>query len=411
MKSFVWKLSVTLLVLSSFLSSCKADGALEIDTPKKIDSLGHEAASNDKDSSKTEQVTIGSGSGAVLIRDVVNKNYIIKPGTYTNIDVINARNVYIDGLNKVKIKGGTLYLNDVDSVVIRAISFEDHSQPVINIYENANNLKLSNLAFYNISNKVINYTINKKYDGTRESFSQNIVLDSLYAENTGPLFESNGGIRDDGFYGLIRNFILSNSTIKNSPDLGNGIYLNLGEAFKIFNNTVDNVNGNHGSHNGIFHVKGNGKIFRNKVTNHQGNAVRSWLFSITGSSITVEIYDNIVYNSSRYSAFEVQVTPDIFQKPVFKPIDGKIFNNTVGRLNTGEPKYYEGRVVDIYATYGQVLVYNNLFFEMRDNIVSLNQSGSETKVMEKNNFYFEKAAGAVFDLETFKSKTANIGAR
>src|SRR5690606_14722739 len=110
--------------------------------------------------------------------------------------------------------------------------------------------------------------------------------------------------------------------------------------------------------------------------------------------------------------FELQVPPYMAKLPSFMPVDAKVYNNTVGQLNTGEPKFYEGRNVDIYQTYGNVETYNNLFFNLRDDIVSLNQSSkNDTKVKESNNRYFKKASDAVVDLTSFKSKIPGIGAR
>jgi len=189
------------------------------------------------------------------------------------------------------------------------------------------------------------------------------------------------------------------------------------EDYEVSNNVVNNVNksdnypnGNN-NHNGIFHLNGNGKFFKNKITNHQGNGLRAWLFSITKPA-SVEIYDNIIYNSTRYSAFELQVPPYMEVLASFKPADAKIYNNTTGKLNTGQPKYYEGRIVDIYQTHGNVEVYNNLYFNMLDNEVSLNQSNpKDTKVKESNNLYFKNAADAILDLVNFKSKSPGVGAR
>src|SRR5690606_5153265 len=190
-----------------------------------------------------------------------------------------------------------------------------------------------------------------------------------------------------------------------------------GEDYEISNNLVNNVNKSdsypHGNnnHNGIFHVNGNGKLFNNKITNHQGNAVRSWLYSIIKPNATVEIFNNTVYNSTRYSAFELQVIPTVGILPSFKPANAKVYNNTVGKMNTGKPKFYEGRIVDIYNTKGLVEVFNNLYFNMRDNVVSLNQSNrDETKVAENNNIYFENDSDAVVDLESLKSKVPGVGA-
>src|SRR5690606_93591 len=272
------------------------------------------------------------------------------------------------------------------------------------IYEFANNITFEDITFRNIYNTVIRFQIEKKYDGKPQSYSKNIHLNKINAENIGSLIVTRGQIQNNGFTGLIKGFKLTNSTIKNSPNLGNGIYLGCVENYEISHNIITNVNksesypnGNN-NHNGIFHVNGSGKIFNNKITNFQGNAARAWLYSIDDNRATVEIYNNIVHNSTRYSAFELQVTPWMEKLANFKPANAIVYNNTVGRLNTGEPKFYQGRVIDIYQTFGNVEVYNNLYFHMRDNLVSLNQSSpQDTKVKETNNKYFKNATDAVTD--------------
>lgn len=360
---------------------------------------------------------VGNGSGSLVIKDVEGKRYSIKPGTYSNFHLENIRNTSIDGLNQVKVKNGTVFMSRVNGVSLTNITIEDSNQQAINIYDEANDLTLQNINIRNINNYAIRFLLDKKYDGSPSSYSKNIHLINIKAENIGSLFGSRGEIKADGFYGLIKGFKLTNSSIINSPNLSNGIYVGCVEDYEISNNVVNNVNksdnfpdGNN-FHNGIFHLNGNGKMFKNKITNHQGNSIRAWLFSITKPG-TVEIYDNIVYNSTRYSAFELQVPPYMEVLPSFKPADAKIYNNTTGQLNTGQPKYYEGRIVDIYQTHGNVEVYNNLYFNMRDNIVSLNQSNpNDTKVKETNNVYFKNTADAVFDLVSFKSKVSGVGAR
>jgi len=360
---------------------------------------------------------IGNGSGSLIIKDVEGKKYSIKPGTYSSFHLENIKNSSIDGLNQVKIKNGSVYMSRVNGLTLNNISIEESNQPAITIYDEANDLTLQNINIKNIGNEAIKFLLDKKYDGSPSSYSKNIHLINIKAENIGTLFGSKGEIKSDGFYGLIKGFKLTNSSITNSPNLSNGIYVGCVEDYEISNNIVNNVNrsenypdGNN-NHNGIFHLNGNGKFFKNKITNHQGNGLRAWLFSITKPGV-VEIYDNIVYNSTRYSAFELQVPPYMEALPSFKSADAKVFNNTTGLLNTGQPKYYEGRIVDIYQTHGNVEVYNNLYFNMRDNIASLNQSNpNDTNVKEINNVYFNNTVDAVLDLINFKSKVSGVGAR
>ncbi|HLT41943.1 MAG TPA: hypothetical protein VKZ95_04495, partial [Sphingobacteriaceae bacterium] len=350
---------------------------------------GQDSTESDKGSGGGDQKleVIGNGSGKLIIKDVENKRYSIKPGTYSSFHLENIKSTSLEGFGQVKVKGGTVYISKVNGLSLTGVAFEDSSQPAINIYDEANDITIKDVSFKNIGNSAIRFLLDKKYDGTPKSYSKNIHLINIKAENIGSLFGTRGEIKSDGFYGLIKGFKLINSTIINSPKLSNGIYVGCVEDYEVSNNVVNNVNksenypGGNNNHNGIFHMNGNGKIFKNKITNHQGNAVRAWLFTITKPNAQVEIYDNVVYNSTRYSAFELQVPPYMEVLPSFVPANAKIYNNTIGRLNTGQPKFYEGRIVDIYQTHGNVEVYNNLYFNMRDNIVSLNQSKREdTKV-------------------------------
>lgn len=396
-----------------FLYSCEVEQvepAKPVEKENAIDSaeLEEKTDSSTLDKSNREVKVIGNGSGSIKIQDSDGINYTIKPGNYSYVEFKNVQNSVIDGFDKVKMTGSIVNLTNIENVVFQNISIED-SPRGINVNEKANNLIFNSIKLKNTPG--ISFRIDRKYDGSPSSYSQNIQINNIQAENISSLFSSGGGLKNDGFYGLIKGLKIRDNVIKNSPNFGSGVYVNMVEDYEISGNIIDNVNSQNSNHNGIFHVKGNGKIHNNKVTNHQGNAVRAWLFSITEPNSLVEIYNNVVYNSERYSAFEVQVTPGIKQMSVFKPANAKIHNNTVGRMNSGA-KYYEGRVVDIYQTYGNVEVYNNLYFDMRDNIVSLNQSNpKDTKVTEKNNKYIKNGSEAVNDLKNFVSKIPGIGAK
>jgi len=403
-------------ILLLFIYSCedkiieppKATPEVEESIPP--DNISTDDSNNNNNNNNNQDISeIGNGSGQIIIKDIMNKNYIIKSGTYQNITIKNVNNVSITGLDKVKISNGDMYIQNVNELTITNISFENWGQHSINIFDNADNLTLKNLKFKNINNSVIAFNKNKKYDGTPESYSENIQLINIYAENIGTLFGSAGGLKSNGFFGLIKGFKLMRSTIINSPTLSNGIYLNLAEDYEISNNLIKNVNSKNNDHNGIFHVIGNGKIFGNKITDHQGNGVRAWLLSIVKPDAIVEIYNNIVYNSTRYGAFELQVTPWMYSMSLFKPANAKIYNNTAGKLNTGEPKYFEGRLLDLYNISGTLEIYNNLSFNNRDELLINNMS--DTKIIRnESNQYFKDGNDAIFDLTNFKSKIAGVGA-
>jgi len=373
-----------------------------------------------KDSVNTQQKSevIGNGSGKLSLKNVKNKHYSIKPGTYSSFHVENVTNTTIDGFGKVKISKGNINISNINGLVLSGIAVENSQNVAIHIHTSANNLTIQNISLKNISNYGVRFDINNKYDGSPRSFSENIQLKNINAEQIGTLFISQGGVKEDGFYGLIKGFKLTNSIVKNSPKLNGLTSLGLAENYEMSNNIVDNVNASPkypnglNTHTGIFFAKGNGKIFNNKVTNYQGSVVRAWLLSITKVGV-VEIHDNIAYNSTRYGAFELQAPAYIRKSKHFSPANAKVYNNTVGLLNTGEPKFFEGRLLDLYNTYGEVEVYNNLSFKLRDNLLINNMSSpKDTKITKNtNNRYFPSAENAVHDLTNFKSKFPGVGAR
>lgn len=353
---------------------------------------------------------IGTGSGALIIKNESGKNFRIKAGTYTYFQFENISNCKIDAYD-VKIIGGNVSLNTVNNLTLNGLTIENSTYRAFNIYTKANDLILKDITLNNIGDIAMVFHINKKYDGTADSYSNNIQLINIKANNVGTLFSSAGGHVNDGYTGLIKNFKMIGCSITNSPLLSNGVYLAAAEDYEFSNNIIDNVNSKQGNHNGIFHVIGNGKIFDNKCTNHQGNMVRAWMCSFTKEG-TVEIYNNVVWNSTRYGAFELQVPPFMKALGGFKPATiAKVYNNTAGKLNTGLPKYFEGRLLDMYDTYSSIEVYNNLLFNNIDELFlnKMSTDGVTNLTKNSNNIYRVNPADAVGDLTNFKSLIPGVG--
>lgn len=354
---------------------------------------------------------IGTGSGALIIKNESDKNFRIKPGIYSYFQFENITNCNIDAYD-VKIEGGNVSLTNVNTLSLNGLTIENSTYRAFNIYTSANDLVIKDITLNNIGDVAIVFHINKKYDGTPTSFSNNIQLINIKANNVGTFFASSGGHTNEGYSGLIKNFKMSGCAITNSPTLSNGVYLAAAEDYEFSNNIIDNVNSKQNNHNGIFHLIGNGKIFDNSCTNHQGNVVRAWLCSFTKEG-SVEIYNNTVWNSTRYGAFELQVPPFLKAMGSFKPaVTAKVYNNTTGKLNTGLPKYFEGRLLDLYDTYSTVEVYNNLLFNNSD-ALTINKMSSDINTLitkNSNNIYKSNASEAVTDLTTFKSLISGVGA-
>ena len=354
-------------------------------------------------------VTIGTGSGILVLKNQEGKNFKITAGTYSGFQFENIKNCTVDGKNAAKIVGGGVTINTVNGLTLGGFSISNTSTRAVDIYNQANDLILKDIQISNVTDVTISNHINNKYDGTAASFSNNIQLLNIKADNILTFFASDGGISNSGFTGLIKNFVMKGCTITNSPNLSDGVWLPCAEDYVIANNVIDKVNASNNNHNGIFHLSGNGKIYNNKCTNHQGNMVRAWLFSITKAGV-VEIYNNIVYNSTRYGAFELQVPPYIKAFSTFKPADAKVYNNTVGKLNTGLPKFFEGRLLDVYEMFGNIQVYNNLVFEDSDNII-LNRMSADPITKNSDNIYKNTWSEAVSDLTSFRSLVPGVGAQ
>src|SRR5690606_4323768 len=136
------------------------------------------------------------------LKDVKNKKYIIKSGTYSGIILKNIQNTTIESQNNVKIIGGGILIENSDSLTIKGISIEDYNQAGISIRTSVNNLILEDINLKNIANYGIKSFIKNKYDGTSKSYSKNIQLINIKAENVGnTLFISEGDFNEDGFYG------------------------------------------------------------------------------------------------------------------------------------------------------------------------------------------------------------------
>src|SRR5690606_36650436 len=118
--------------------------------------------------------TVGNGSGQIVLENVKDVDYTISPGTYWNISVTSAENVSISGMNKVKINQGDMNLSDVNNVTIANLSIQNWSQNAVIISESANNLTFDNISFRDITNTVITFKNEVKYDGNKGSYSENI---------------------------------------------------------------------------------------------------------------------------------------------------------------------------------------------------------------------------------------------
>jgi len=368
-------------------------------------------------------ILVGNGSGALDLSGLINKNVKIKAGTYREINILNPHHVKIDATDVI-IARGSLDIYQAEKLEIYGLSIKNVSYRGVNIRGFCNDIYFHDMRLENIGNTAISYEYEGYYDGTDQTASMNWKFERLTFENTATGFSTRGGFEEKGIRGLLKNFKFLRNTIKNCPGIGNIIWMAAAENYEIAYNNIDKVNSIYpsnapnGIHNGIFAMLGNGSFHHNKIRNHQGNAIRAWGMSYGTVVKDICIYDNIVWNSWKYSAFELQIPPDMQDYIKKYPlrttfVNAKVYNNTAGNLNNS--KDWEGQMLDLYSIGGTLEYYNNLGFDMNRNqgvITDMINWNGNTKVTKKyGNKYFAAQKQAVKDISTFKSLHKNIGAR
>jgi len=366
-----------------------SDGKSAIPTPGNIDpKLAYASAIPSK-------VKVIGNAELKVLRDVENQDFELKPGIYTDrCDIANLKNVSINGLGKVEFQT---------------------KQRAFEMKGDISHLSLGGFYTKNIQDYqiVLQEAWLKKYKDGAGDFFDGIRLFDIVSDNGGVLFHSNGALNKGVHEGMINNFEMSGCTVKNSANPGMVVYLGNARNYSLHDNIIDKVNtGETITDNGLFMANGNGKCFNNKVTNHQGRLIRAWLFSHDDTAL-VEIMNNYAYNSYKYSPFEIQVTPDMANNN-YKPANAKVYNNTVGKMNTS--KDWDGMLLDVYNTGGTLEYYNNLGFEMNRieqgrNVTTgitdmINFAGGSPKIIRnEGNRYFDTYEQAM----TFKKANPQYG--
>ncbi len=327
---------------------------------------------------------------------ITNRGLVKLQGDFVSMDIENLNNVTISG-------GGT-------AGIIRGFQFLNNKFRAIKLRGLLTNFTVEKMLFKNVSDYVIYYEENDKrvYTGAVGSYAENLSFLDLDAENVGQFIGIPGEI-GSSLTGFVKNIEIGRVTCLNAPEVGAVVLLGNCENYNVHDNFVNNVNTAINNHNGIFMLRGNGRYYNNVVKNHQGNALRAWLYSIAyDNQSSVEIYNNVVYNSRKYSAFELQVPPYIKSSYLFKSATAKVYNNTIGKMNT-ERHSFPGRLLDLYNTYSTLELYNNLVFDDNDDIILNNMSDSKI-VINSDNVYKSNTYDAVVDLNRFVSKVPGVGA-
>src|SRR5690606_7531489 len=238
---------------------------------------------------------------------------------------------------------------------------KNNNYRAVEIDETINNFSLQYAAFENIGDYVISYPYYAVYTSNSNSYVENLSFSHIDCRNTGPFFVGGGSIENGYVDGVVKNLEIAFLDFRDSPGVGSVVRMGAVEAYDIHDNVVSNINSANTNHNGVFMMIGNGNFYNNIITNHQGNALRAWTFTLGTQPKDVLIYNNIVYNTLKYSAIELQSFDALISGGNTTYANAKVFNNTCGRMNTSRD--WDGVVVDIYSLKGgKCEVFNNLAF-------------------------------------------------
>lgn len=377
-------------------------------------------------------IDVGIGQGDLVVDGSTmtlqcNDHIRIAKGSYNSITIKNFDmgdncGVVITNGGLVELNGDfkSMNLSNLDGVTISGdgdpsitygFQFHDNVYRSVEITRPFNRATLQFVSFKNIKDYVVNYQSEVEYNGTNDSYSKDLKFLNLLCENTGTLLQLSGAVENNKITGYIKGLEIANVNYSNSDNVGTVVSVGNVEDYDIHNNTINNINAANNNHNGIFHVAGNGKFHDNSITNHQGNALRAWTFTIGNKAKEILIYNNIVVNSRKYSAFEAQSFSTYMSSKVTYA-NTKVYNNTCGNLNNNKDWY--GEVVDLYNLEGgSCTIFNNLAFNFpapnpSDNIT--NQQAS-TSAQMTSNLYFKNIADVGFSSNTKYTLNASSKAK
>lgn len=348
----------------------------------------------------------------------------IKSGKYTGGSITNiSTSVFIDATNVEVVgtlKAGQywtpLYIANSTGFTLSGLYLHDNNYMGISINGSLmDDVTFQNMKIDNINNTVFKFesNFNTLYDGTDGTVCNNIRFINIEAARCSLLFSMTGRVTPAGVVGLCRGIEVAYCYIHDAPDIGNVMWAGAAEDYNIHDNRIDKINQNSNNHNGIFMMTGNGTFVRNRVTNHQGNAIRAWVFSVGTTPKTMEIRENFVYNSRQYSPFELQVPDDakliVPGKTTY--CNAIVRNNTAGQIAGSTA--YDNVMLDLYDLKGgSTEYYNNLGFAMLASkpITDMINMGNDKITRKENNVYKATWQEAITDLTTFKSKFTGVGA-
>lgn len=383
------KLLFLLFYFLPFLISCDKDAVPSplTDAESPAVNEGRDANEGNTDKSRERLVLSADNNGKLIIDGAVkeydcNTIIVIKGGKYKSIIVRNLNGktgcpiqIINDGLVEIVLGyQQNLSVSDVSHIEISGngtasiphgfLFGNNNRDRAVILTGDINHFSFQYATFQNLGNNAaIYYASDKIYNGNESSYSRDLKFRHLNAENCNGLIQLTGGISGEEIKGLIKGLEISHLDVSNCPGPKNVVSIGMVEDYEVHDNTFSYINTKNNEHNAMFFLVGNGKFFNNRITNHQGNAIRAWVVSIGNTPKEVEIFNNIVVGSRKYSAFETQSFTRFMIPQKTTYVNVKVYHNTCGQLNLSKDWY--GVVLDAYTLLGgSCEVFNNLAFDL-----------------------------------------------
>ncbi len=388
----------------------------------------------EEEEEEEESILVGNGSGSLTINSsTLNGTSAttirIRSGSYSVISIQNLTGtidnpitIVNDGQVRV---GEAIETRDINNVVISGagnstipygISFENLGYRAIRMSGKMSGVTIRNIYFKNVPDLCIAGDDSNgrglANDGSVATRTERFKILHCVFDNVGTI-GFGGELNRSGDTGFFKDVEIAYNTFKNS-DAGNLCVFTNVQDYDIHHNVVDQVNPRNNNHNGIFFMQGNGKFHDNILTNYQGNAIRAWVFSRGTTPATLEIYNNICFNTSKYGAFEIQEFAHHLVSGKTTYLNAKVHNNTAGKMNTSRD--WQGQVLDLYNISGALEYYNNLGFELYSSesnkpITDMINNMSSTRITRNtDNLYYTSQNAAITNAVSFVSRHSGVGA-
>ncbi|SEK61711.1 hypothetical protein [Parapedobacter koreensis] len=417
--------SILISILAT-LATCTGDGDIQQQSTGS-DSINEHRSDSELAADKEEAgkfIVLGTGEGEHLVIDGAERHFScdtlikIKGGTYAMIDILNLEGregcpIIIENEGLVDMTGGdkAMRMMDLSHVVVtgngvptidKGFIFGKTRQAAVQLYGVLNDFKLSYFSFKDmLDGKAIICEHEEEYNGREGSYSNKVTFSHITCDRVGVLLNGDAGVDGGKVMGMIKNLEIAYVDYRNSPYVGSIVWMSNLEDYNVHHNTITDVNSSSKLHNGIFVLMGNGKFHNNMVTNHQGNVLRAWGYTVGSTPKDIQIYNNIVYNSFKYSAFEVQSFDYYIHPGKTTYANAQVFNNTCGKMNTSQD--WVGAVVDVYSLQGGSCdVYNNLAFELVNAEDVWNQQADLIPTASHNLYFNTPQEAGIVDEKEFK---------